>query len=317
MRQTAPNPSAEPAHRTVLLHQAVDHLLTDPDGVYLDATFGRGGHSREILRRLSPRGRLIAIDRDPQAVAAAAQIQDARFVMVHAAFAEFARVLHAQGVQQVAGLLFDLGVSSPQLDQPERGFSFRGDGPLDMRMDTSSGQTAAEFLAKASVDEIATVLRDYGNERAAVQIAKKIVARRSAGSPVARSGELAALVATAVKSREPGQDPATRTFQALRIHVNAELAQIEAALSQVLPVLQLGGRLVVISFHSLEDALVKRYIQSHARPPAVDRRQPYVPGMSQAFVPALEEVARLRPSEVEVRSNPRARSAMLRVAKRV
>ncbi|MGC9162987.1 MAG: 16S rRNA (cytosine(1402)-N(4))-methyltransferase RsmH [Thiomonas sp.] len=317
MRQTASNPSAGPAHRTVLLHQAVDHLLTDPDGVYLDATFGRGGHSREILRRLSPRGRLIAIDRDPQAVAAAAQIQDVRFVMVHAAFGEFGRVLHAQGVQQVAGLLFDLGVSSPQLDQPERGFSFRGDGPLDMRMDTSSGQTAAEFLATASVEEIATVLRNYGNERAAVQIAKKIVARRSAGSPVARSGELAALVAATVKSREPGQDPATRTFQALRIHVNAELAQIEAALSQVLSVLQLGGRLVVISFHSLEDALVKRFIQSHARPPAVDRRQPFVPGVSQVFVPALEEVARLRPSEDEVRSNPRARSAILRVAKRV
>ncbi len=317
MRQTAPHSSAETAHRTVLLHEAVDQLLTDPDGVYLDATFGRGGHSREILQRLSPRGRLIAIDRDPQAVTAAAQIQDARFVMVHAAFAEFAGVLKAQGVTQVAGLLFDLGVSSPQLDQPERGFSFRGDGPLDMRMDTSTGQTVAEYLATASVDEIATVLRDYGDERAAVQIAKKIVARRDAGAPLARSGELAALVATAVKSREPGQDPATRTFQALRIHVNAELAQIEAALSQVLSVLQVGGRLVVISFHSLEDALVKRFIQTHARPPAVDRRQPFVPGISAEFQPTLKEIVRMRPSAAEISGNARSRSAMLRVAQRV
>ncbi|MGC9185198.1 MAG: 16S rRNA (cytosine(1402)-N(4))-methyltransferase RsmH [Thiomonas sp.] len=317
MRQTVPNPSAEPAHRTVLLHEAVDQLLTDPDGVYLDATFGRGGHSREILRRLSPHGRLIAIDRDPQAVAAAAQIQDPRFVVVHAPFAELSRVLQAQGVQQVAGMLFDLGVSSPQLDQPERGFSFRGDGPLDMRMDTSSGQTVAEFLAAASVDEIATVLRDYGDERAAVQIAKKIVARRDAGAPLTRSSELAALVATAVKSREPGQDPATRTFQALRIHVNAELAQIEAALSQVLSVLRIGGRLVVISFHSLEDALVKRFIQTHARPPAVDRRQPFVPGVSEEFAPALKEILRRRPSADEISGNPRSRSAMLRVAQRV
>ncbi len=317
MRQAAPTPSAEPAHRTVLLHEAVEQLITDPDGVYLDATFGRGGHSRAILERLSARGRLIAIDRDPQAVQAAAQIQDPRFVMVHGPFADFGRVLQQQGVAQADGLLFDLGVSSPQLDQPERGFSFRGDGPLDMRMDTSSGQTVADFLATASVDEIATVLRDYGDERAAVQIAKKIVARRDAGAPLARSGELAALVAGVVKSREPGQDPATRTFQALRIHVNAELAQIDAALSQVLACLKPGGRLAVISFHSLEDARVKRFIQSHARAPAVDRRVPFVPGVTATFVPQLREVARLRPSAAEIGANARARSAILRVAQRV
>ncbi|WP_041608861.1 16S rRNA (cytosine(1402)-N(4))-methyltransferase RsmH [Thiomonas arsenitoxydans] len=310
-------PSAETAHRTVLLHEAVDQLITNPDGVYLDATFGRGGHSREILRRLSPAGRLIAIDRDPQAIEAAAQIHDARFVIKHAPFSEFARVLHEQGVAQADGLLFDLGVSSPQLDQPERGFSFRADGPLDMRMDNSSGQTVAEYLATASVDEIATVLRDYGDERAAVQIAKKIVARRDAGAPLARSGELAALVASAVKSREPGQDPATRTFQALRIHVNAELAQIETALSQVLDCLRPGGRLAVISFHSLEDALIKRFIHRHARAPAVDRRQPFVPGVSAEFQPQLKEVVRMRPSAAEISGNARSRSAMLRVAQRV
>lgn len=317
MQATAPDSGAQTAHCTVLLHQAVDHLLTDLDGIYLDATFGRGGHSREILRRLSPCGRLIAIDRDPQAVAAAAQIRDPRFTAVHAPFAELTRVLQSQGVQTIAGVLFDLGVSSPQLDQPERGFSFRADGPLDMRMDTSCGQTAAEFLATASVDEIATVLRDYGNERAAVQIAKKIVARREAAAPITRSAELAALVAATVRSREPGQDPATRTFQALRIHVNAELAQIDAALSQVPAVLAVGGRLVVISFHSLEDARVKRFIRAHSRPPAVDRRQPFVPGESAEFVPTLKEIARLHPSADEIRSNPRARSAVLRAAQRV
>ncbi len=314
---TAPDPRATAAHQPVLLHEAVQQLITDPDGVYLDATFGRGGHSREILRRLSPRGRLIAIDRDPQAVAAAGDIADPRFVIAHAPFSAFPQVLQSQGVQRVRGMLFDLGVSSPQLDQPERGMSFRADGPLDMRMDTSRGHTAAQFLAEASVDEIAKVLRDYGNERAAVAIAKKIVARRDAGAAVARSGELAALVAQAVKSREPGQDPATRTFQALRIHVNAELAEIESALSAVLDRLDSGGRLVVISFHSLEDARVKRFIQSHARPPSVDRRQPFVPGQSVEFHPSLREVARLRPSAAEAAANPRARSAVMRVAERM
>lgn len=317
MSDLTPTSGADAAHRTVLLHEAVDQLLTDPDGIYLDATFGRGGHSREILRRLSPRGRLIAIDRDPQAVAAARQIDDPRFVIAHAPFAEFAQVLQSHGVQSVQGMLFDLGVSSPQIDQPERGFSFRADGPLDMRMDTSAGPTVADFLAEASVDDIAKVLRDYGNERAAVPIAKKIVARRDAGARITRSAELAALVASAVKSREPGQDPATRTFQALRIHINAELAQVEAALSQVLPWLHTGGRLVVISFHSLEDALVKRFIQTHARPPAVDRRQPFVPGLSATFHPQLRDIARLRPSADEVAANPRARSAILRAAQRV
>lgn len=314
---TAIDLRADVAHRPVLLHEAVQQLVTDPDGVYLDATFGRGGHSREILRRLSPRGRLIAIDRDPLAVAAAADIDDRRFVIVHAPFSAFAQVLQAQGVRRVQGMLFDLGVSSPQLEQPERGMSFRADGPLDMRMDPSGGMTAAQFLAQASVEEIAKVLKDYGNERAAVAIAKKIVARRDAGAPITRSGELAALVAQTVKSREPGQDPATRTFQALRIHVNAELAEIESALSAVLDGLDSGGRLVVISFHSLEDARVKRFIRSHARPPAVDRRQPFVPDQSVEFRPRLREIARLRPSAAEVAANPRARSAVMRVAERV
>lgn len=316
MPMTAPDISASGAHRTVLLREAVEHLVTDPDGIYLDATFGRGGHSRAILERLSPKGRLIAIDRDPQAIAAAREIADPRFSIAHAPFSAFPQVLTDAGVRQVHGMLFDLGVSSPQIDQPERGFSFRADGPLDMRMDTSGGVTAAEFLAQASVDDIATVLRTYGHERAAVSIAKKIVARRDAGASLTRSGELAALVAQAVKSREPGQDPATRTFQALRIHVNAELAEIDAALTEVLDRLRSGGRLVVISFHSLEDGRVKQFIQSRARPPAVDRRQPYVPGLTAEFQPELREIARVRPGADEVTANPRARSAVMRVAER-
>ena len=306
-------------HRTVLLDEAVDLLCVEPSGVYLDATFGRGGHTREILRRLSAQGRVIALDRDPQAIEAGRELarSDARLTLVHAPFSEYGHVLDTLGVAQVRGMLFDLGVSSPQLDETARGFSFRGDAALDMRMDPTRGMTAAEFLADAGVDEITRVLRDYGDERAAFQIAKAIVARRERGQPITRTAELAALVAQEVRSREPGQDPATRTFQALRIHVNAELAELEAALAQVTGRLAQGGRLVVISFHSLEDRIVKQYLARHARAPEVTREQRRLPVAPPEFHPDFKLLAKQRPGADEVRANARARSAMLRAAQRL
>ena len=314
-----PSAAGSLQHRTVLLDEAVDLLCIDPSGTYLDATFGRGGHTRAILRRLSPQGRLIALDRDPQAIAAGQELAraDARLTLVHAAFSEYPRVLDTLGVEQVQGMLFDLGVSSPQLDDTARGFSFRGDAELDMRMDTTRGPTAADFLADAGVEEITRVLKDYGDERAAFQIAKAIVARRERGQPVTRTAELAALVAQEVRSREPGQDPATRTFQALRIHVNAELAELEAALAQVTTRLAQGGRLVVISFHSLEDRIVKQYLARHARAPEVTREQRRLPVAPPEFHPDFKLLAKQRPGAEEVRGNPRARSAMLRAAQRL
>ena len=302
-------------HRTVLLHEAVDALVHRPEGVYLDGTYGRGGHSRLILQRLDPAGRLIAIDRDPDALADArsgdTRIDDARFSIHHARFAAFESVLDDAGVGLIDGLLLDLGISSPQIDNPERGFSFRHDGPLDMRMDPSRGQSAAEFLASASVERIKEVVRDYGEERFAGPIAKAIVARREEGHPVQRTAELATLLASVVKTRERGQDPATRTFQALRILVNAELEEVERGLDRALARLAPGGRLVVIAFHSLEDRIVKTFIARHSRE-VVDRRVPYA-------TPApllLNAVARIKPSEAEVEANPRSRSAILRVAER-
>ena len=298
-------------HRTVLLDEAVTALVTQPAGVYVDGTFGRGGHARAILARLAPAGRLFAFDRDPQAVAAARAIDDPRLVALHASFAQMREQLAAHGVAQVQGVLLDLGVSSPQLDDPARGFSFRHDAPLDMRMDTTRGETAADFLARASAREIVEVLREYGEERAAVPIAKALVARREGGAPVRRTGELAALVARAVKSREPGQDPATRTFQALRIHVNAELEALEQGLTAALALLAPGGRLVVISFHSLEDRIVKRFIAAHSRDEP-DRRVPFAPPRALA----LAALGRIRPGAEETAANPRARSAVMRVAER-
>ena len=296
----------------MLLAEAVEALLTRPQGVYVDGTFGRGGHARAILERLAPEGRLIAFDRDPEAVAAAAQIADPRFAIEHASFAEMRERLAARDLAQVDGVLLDLGVSSPQIDNPERGFSFRHDAPLDMRMDPTRGETAADFLARASEREIVEVLREHGEERAAVPIAKALVARRDAGAPVRRTGELAALVARAVKSREPGQDPATRTFQALRIHVNAELEALEQGLRAALALLAPGGRLAVIAFHSLEDRIVKGFIAHESRE-APDRRAPFAPP-TRAL--RLRPLARIRPSAAEAAANPRARSAVLRVAER-
>ena len=303
--------SAEFRHTTVLLDEAVDGVLSRPDGVYVDGTFGRGGHSRALLARLGPQGRLIAIDRDPEAVAAAAAITDPRFTILHSAFADMTAQLAGIGVHQVDGVLLDLGVSSPQIDNPARGFSFRFEGPLDMRMDTTRGESAADFLARADEREIARVVRDYGEERFASQIAKALVARREAGAPLTRTDELRELLARTVKTREPGQDPATRTFQALRIHVNGELEELEQGLSAALHLLAPGGRLSVISFHSLEDRRVKQFIAAHSKA-VVDRRAPFAPPPELALV----SLGRVMPSETEVRANPRSRSAVLRVAER-
>lgn len=298
-------------HRTVLLEEAVDALLWRDDGVYVDGTFGRGGHSRRVLERLGAKGRLIAFDKDPQAIAEAAKIADPRFSIEHESFATLREALARRGIDKVSGVLLDLGVSSPQIDDPARGFSFRYDGPLDMRMDPTRGQSAAEFLATAPVDQMAEVIRDYGEERFAVQIAKAVAARRQERGPLASTAELAQLVAGAVKTREPGQDPATRTFQALRIFVNAELEELQQALEASLDVLQPHGRLVVISFHSLEDRIVKQFIARHARE-VVDRRVPFAAPKPMK----LKALARVKPTAEEIAANPRARSAIMRVAER-
>ena len=298
-------------HTTVLLPEAVQALVTQPDGIYVDGTFGRGGHARAVLALLGPAGKLVAFDKDPEAVAAAAQISDARFVMMHADFGDMAGELSSLGITQVNGVLLDLGISSPQIDDPARGFSFRYDAPLDMRMDTTRGETAAEYLARADVRDIEGVIRDLSEERFAAAIAKALVARRESGHPVRSTLEHSALVAGAVKTREPGQNPATRTFQALRIHVNAELEALQQGLKAALALLAPQGRLVVISFHSLEDRIVKTFIAAESRD-VVDRRAPMAPPKPLR----LKAIARIKPLAAEVAANPRARSAVLRVAER-
>ncbi len=298
-------------HTTVLLNEAVAGLFRDalikPDSIFVDATFGRGGHSRLILSHLGPHGRLIAFDKDPEAIAQAAQISDPRFSIRHEGFAQLGELASAS----VAGVLMDLGVSSPQIDNAQRGFSFRNDGPLDMRMDPTRGQSVAQWLATAPVEQIAQVIREYGEERFAVQIAKAIVARRQERGPLSGTGELAQLVAGAVKTREPGQDPATRTFQAFRIFINAELEELQQALEASLDILQAQGRLVVISFHSLEDRIVKQFIARNSRE-VFDRRAPFAAPKAMK----LQALARIKPSAGEIAANPRARSAIMRVAER-
>jgi 16S rRNA (cytosine1402-N4)-methyltransferase len=301
-------------HRAVLLAEAVEALRIRPDGVYADATFGRGGHSTAILARLSPRGRLIALDRDPEAVRAAQSIRDPRFSIRHARFSELAQVLRESSSGPLDGVLFDLGVSSPQLETPERGFSFRADAPLDMRMDPTRGESAAEWLARAAEAELRGVIKEYGEERFAGPIAKAIVGARSRGG-IRTTGELAGVVAAAVRTRERGQDPATRTFQALRIHLNQELEELSLALPQARAALAPGGRLVVISFHSLEDRIVKRFLRDEARPQLPERLPVKATEMPQ---PRLRLVGKpVRPAAVEVNANPRARSAVMRVAERL
>jgi 16S rRNA (cytosine1402-N4)-methyltransferase len=300
-------------HRPVLAAEAIAALAIRPDGIYVDGTFGRGGHSRLILERLGPRGRLIALDRDPQAVAAAGAIVDPRFCMRHASFGALAQALDEQGAARVQGLLFDLGVSSPQLDDPQRGFSFRAEGPLDMRMDPSQGMSAAEWLAAATETQLREVIGGYGEERFAKQIAAALVAARR-HAPVRTTRQLADLVGAAVRTREPGQDPATRTFQALRIFVNRELEEVSLMLPQAVACLAPGGRLALIAFHSLEDRVVKRFFQACARP-SLPRDLPV--RASELPEPLLRIVGRpARPSGAEVAANPRARSAVLRVAER-
>ena len=306
--------SASPLqHQPVLAAEAVAALALRPDGIYVDGTFGRGGHSRLILERLGPRGRLIALDRDPQAVAAAGQIGDARFSIAHTAFSRLAPALDALGAGQVQGMLFDLGMSSPQIDDPARGFSFRGDGPLDMRMDPTQGTPAAEWLATASEAQLREVIGGYGEERFAKQVAAAIAAARR-DAPIRTTRQLADLVGAAVRTREPGQDPATRTFQALRIFVNRELEEVSLMLPQALERLAPGGRLAVISFHSLEDRIVKRFLLACARP-ALPRDLPVrASEMPQALLTIAGRP--MRPSAAEAAANPRARSAVLRVAER-
>jgi 16S rRNA (cytosine1402-N4)-methyltransferase len=308
----------EPAwkHTTVLLNEAVEALFNNADAqpqavasgaTYVDATFGRGGHSRLILSRLAAQDRLVAFDKDLEAIAEAATITDPRFSIRHEGFRHLGELPSASA----AGLLMDLGISSPQIDNPARGFSFRGDGPLDMRMDTTRGESVAQWLATAEVNQIAEVIRDYGEERFAGPIAKAIVARRQARGPISTTSDLAQLVADTVKTRESGQNPATRTFQALRIFINAELEELQQALEASLDVLQPGGRLVVISFHSLEDRIVKQFIAKHSRD-EYDRRAPF----AAPKVMKLQALDRVKPTEAEVAANPRSRSAVMRVAQR-
>ena len=298
-------------HTTVLLDEAVDALLggagPTPSGVFVDATFGRGGHSRRILERLGPDGRLVAFDKDPEAIHEAARITDARFSIRHEGFRHMAELPE----RSAAGILMDLGVSSPQIDSPGRGFSFRFDGPLDMRMDTTRGESVADWLETAEVGQIAEVIREYGEERFAGPIAKAIVARRAERGPLRTTSELAQLVAGAVKTREAGQNPATRTFQALRIFINAELEELQAALEACLRVLAPGGRLAVISFHSLEDRIVKQFIAQHSKE-VYDRRAPFAAPQPMR----LKALDRIKPGAAEVEANPRARSAVMRVAER-
>ncbi len=297
------------SHQTVLLNEAVQALVNNPDGHYIDATFGRGGHTRLLLQRLGPQGRVTAFDKDPQAVVAAQTLaaNEPRFSIRHQGFAALGEL--GQGCAR--GVLMDLGVSSPQIDDATRGFSFRHDGPLDMRMDTTRGHSVADWLTGADVAQIAEVIREYGEERFAQPIAKAIDRRRQERGPFRTTLELAEVVAGAVKTREPGKDPATRTFQAFRIFINAELEELQQALGAALNVLQPGGSLVVISFHSLEDRIVKRFMAANSRV-LVDRRVPFV----EPVALRLTALQRVMPSDQEVTANPRSRSAVMRVATR-
>jgi len=301
-------------HRPVLLEEAVAALAIKPEGVYVDGTFGRGGHSRVILERLGPAGRLIGFDKDEAALSAAQRqfANERRLRMVHGSFAGLAEVAREWNlVRRIDGLLLDLGVSSPQLDAPERGFSFQHDGPLDMRMDRSTGESAADWLARAEEEEVARVIREYGEERFARRIARAIV-RERARNPLRSTAQLAALIAAAVPRRDPHKHPATRTFQAIRIHINRELEDLRHCLNDALDVLAVGARLVVISFHSLEDRIVKHFLRDQARGPRLPKG---VPVQHEQVRGRLRLVGKaVHPGEVEVAANPRARSAVMRVA---
>ena len=302
------------AHVAVLAQEAIEALNIRSDGIYVDCTYGRGGHSRLILEKLGAGGRLIALDRDPEAVQAGQALRDPRFVIVRSPFSRVREVLQELDVTAVDGMLLDIGVSSPQLDDASRGFSFRGDAPLDMRMDPQHGLSAAEWLATAEESEIREVIRNHGEERFAKQIAAAIVEARARG-PVDTTRKLAALVADAVPTREPRQDPATRTFQALRIHVNQELEELSVVLPQCVALLGAGGRLVVISFHSLEDRIVKRFMRTQSQADALPARLPV--RARDLPQPKMRLIGRaVHAGDAETAANPRARSAVMRVAER-
>ena len=313
--QTEVSDSNSNSHITVLLDEAVQALAIKADGIYVDGTFGRGGHSKKILEQLGTNGRLIAFDRDLKAIESSKEISDSRFSMVHSHFAGMQGKLNAMGVSKVDGILLDLGISSPQIDDASRGFSFRFDAPLDMRMDQSSGQTAAAFLAETTEQHLGEVIKNYGEERFAKQIARAIITERNDGRAITTTGQLAKVVAGAVTRFEPGQNPATRTFQALRIFVNQELEELSLTMPQCLALLAPQGRLAVISFHSLEDRIVKQFIRDQANRDdlpanfpvrAADLPQPKLMGVGKT----------IKPSAKEVKTNPRSRSAVLRVAER-
>ena len=308
--------NAEYQHITVLLNEAVDALAIREDGIYVDGTFGRGGHSRLILSRLGSQGRLIVFDKDPQAIEAAQKLaeQDGRVTVVHDGFSSFQTTLDKLGIEEIDGALFDLGISSPQVDDGARGFSFRFDAPLDMRMDPTRGMSAAEWIATASEQDLHEVIKNYGEERFSRQIARAIVAQRTE-SPIDTTRKLAQLVAQNVRTRERGQDPATRTFQAVRIFINRELEEVEAVLPQVMGRLKQGGRLAVIAFHSLEDRIVKQFVKKYSQHPPLPRWA--VVKEADLPLPPLKAVGKaIKPGVEETASNPRARSAVLRVAER-
>ena len=313
----SPSKGLPPAtqHITVLLDEAVDALAIKPDGIYVDGTFGRGGHSRKILERLGTKGRLIALDRDLAAIESAAAIQDPRFEVKHSHFAGMQQVLAEMDVVAVDGILLDLGISSPQIDIGERGFSFRFNGPLDMRMDQTRGQTAADFLATTTEQQLGEVIKQYGEERFAKQIARAIIASRTNGDAITTTGQLAKVVAGAVPKIEPGQDPATRTFQALRIFLNQELEELALVLPQCMALLAPGGRLAVISFHSLEDRIVKRFVRGEQDRDDLPANFPVrAKDLPQPRMMAIGKA--IKTSAAEIKRNPRSRSAVLRVAER-
>ncbi|MFK5211744.1 16S rRNA (cytosine(1402)-N(4))-methyltransferase RsmH [Glaesserella parasuis] len=310
--------SDSPKHITVLLHEAVDGLAIKPNGTYIDGTFGRGGHSRLILSKLGEQGRLIAIDRDPRAIAEAKTITDPRFQIVHSAFSSIPEICEELGlIGKIDGILLDLGVSSPQLDEAERGFSFMRDGPLDMRMDTTKGLSAMEWLAQVSVDDLAWVLKEFGEERFAKRIAQAVVSyNKSASEKISRTLQLAQIIADAVPFKDKHKHPATRCFQAIRIYINSELDELEKALNSALTVLAPEGRLSIISFHSLEDRMVKQFMRKQSKGEAVPKGLPILESELNKNIPLKTVGKAIMPSEAEIETNPRSRSAVLRVAEK-
>ena len=309
--------SVEVGHKAVLLKEAVEALITNPDGLYIDGTFGRGGHAALILSQLSETGSLMAVDKDPKACEVAKKkfSKDARFEIKQASFADIRKLItEKQHEGTVSGVLLDLGVSSPQIDDPIRGFSFLRDGPLDMRMNPSCGISAAEWLSTAKENDIAQVLKDYGEERYSKRIARAIVAAR-ADQPITRTGQLAAIVKEANPAWEKDKHPATRAFQGIRIFINQELKDLESVLPDILEIMAVGGRLVIISFHSLEDRIVKRFIRDQEKGKTIPRG---LPVMEKDIVRRLRSIGKIvKPSSLEIKGNVRARSAVMRIAEKL